>query len=174
MDTFSHSLWGGGLFGFRGHFWWALFFGAFPDLVSTGVWIAIKIVTASFVFGVPDVASVPDWVFFNYNMAHSFVVVIPVIAITALWRRDIAFAMLAWPLHICLDFPFHSSDFFPTLIAWPLSDIHFDGVLWSSPWVWFPNIAGLIVLFLWRRHQKRSKKQRSSVVPTPRARSGVN
>ena len=36
MDTFSHALWGRGLFGFRGHPWLALMWGAMPDLVSFG------------------------------------------------------------------------------------------------------------------------------------------
>ena len=36
--------------------------------------------------------------------------------------------MLAWPFHIILDFPFHSKEYFPTKIIWPVSDFSFDGI----------------------------------------------
>ncbi|HEC86013.1 MAG TPA: hypothetical protein ENI48_12345 [Thioploca sp.] len=150
MDIFSHTLWGGGLFGYRGHFWLALLFGAFPDLSSLGVFVIVRLVEGTVVFGPPPLASIPDWVFFNYNATHSFLVAFVTIGMVALWNRTIAFAMLGWPLHICLDFPFHTAAYFPTQMFWPLSDFVIDGVAWSTRWVWFPNLAGLLVLFGWR------------------------
>jgi hypothetical protein len=58
--------------------------------------------------------------------------------------------MLAWPFHIVLDFPFHTKEFFPVKIFWPLSDMHFDGISWSSPEVIIPNCAGIILLYIYR------------------------
>ena len=58
--------------------------------------------------------------------------------------------MLAWPLHVLLDFPFHSTDYFPTPIFWPISSYRFDGVPWSNPFVFYPNIIGIIIIYFWR------------------------
>ena len=56
--------------------------------------------------------------------------------------------MLAWPFHVLLDFPFHSIKYFPTPILWPISDYKFDGIPWSNPYIWFSNIAGIILLYI--------------------------
>lgn len=157
MDTFSHALWGYGLFGFRRHPWLAVLFGALPDLCSFGAYLAYRIVDGQgFRPGPPPLEVLPHWLFVSYDIWHSFVVCVPVIAVVALWRRDIAFAMLAWPFHIVLDFPFHSLRYFPTPIFWPVSDFVVDGIPWSNPWVWFPNVAGLAILLGYRYRQKKA------------------
>ncbi|WP_373020079.1 hypothetical protein [Thiomicrorhabdus sp.] len=150
MDTLSHTLWGGGLFGRRGTFMLAMFFGALPDLVSFGLWLPAQVVANGFEFGKPDLAVIPDWVSINYNISHSLIVAFAIIGLVALWRKEIAFVMLAWPFHILLDIPFHTAEFFPTQLFWPVSDVIYDGVAWSNPWVWYSNIAGLMVLYAWR------------------------
>ncbi len=157
MDTFSHALWGRGLFGNRTYKWWALFWGAAPDLFSFGLLIIAQIITLEFSIGRPSVTSIPWWVYINYDITHSFVSAFIVIAMVWRVNRKYAFAMLGWPFHICLDFPFHSKEFFPTKLFWPLTDFSFDGIPWSRPEIWFPNIAGIILLFIWRWHQNRTK-----------------
>jgi membrane-bound metal-dependent hydrolase YbcI (DUF457 family) len=157
MDTLSHTLWGGGLFGFRGHMRLALLFGAMPDLVSFGLWLPERLMENGFQPGKPALASIPDWLFVSYDFSHSLLIAAVVVALVAGWRRDIAFAMLAWPFHILLDVPFHSADFFPTKILWPVSAWAYDGISWTNPWVWFANLAGLAVLWAWR-WQRRSKR----------------
>ena len=155
MDTLSHALWGRGLFGYRGFKLWALFWGAAPDLFSFGILFIIRIVTLEFSPGKPALETIPWWVFINYDISHSFISA--AIVIGMVWRvnKPFAFAMLGWPFHICLDFPFHSKEFFSTKLLWPLTNFSFDGIPWSRPEIWFPNIAGLIVLFTWRYFQKR-------------------
>ncbi|MDM8558445.1 hypothetical protein [Candidatus Parabeggiatoa sp. HSG14] len=150
MDIFSHALWGGGFFGYRGHFWLAIFFGAFPDLVSFGLFVIFRIIDGTFVFGPPPLASIPSWVFFSYNFTHSFITAFTIIVIIGLWKKNIAYAMLGWPFHICLDFPFHSIQYFPTKLFWPFSDFAINGIPWNNLWIWFPNLAGIFVLFIWR------------------------
>ncbi|OQY53436.1 MAG: hypothetical protein DRR08_21165 [Candidatus Parabeggiatoa sp. nov. 2] len=157
MDIFSHALWGGGLFGYRRYFWLAVFFGAFPDLSSFGVYLIIRVIDGTFTLGAPPLDSIPDWVFFNYNLTHSFITALVVIGITAFWKKSLAFAMLGWPFHICLDFPFHTTQYFPTQLFWPVSDFVIDGIAWNTSWVWFPNVAGILVLFLWRWRVKRNQ-----------------
>ena len=39
-------------------------------------------------------------------------------------------------------------------LYWPQliteADFSFDGIPWSNPEIWFPNIAGIIILFIYR------------------------
>jgi hypothetical protein len=80
----------------------------------------------------------------------------------SLWKKGIAFAMLAWPFHIILDFPFHSKAFFATPIFWPLSDFRIDGIPWSHWYIWYPNIAGILILLTYRYRQKSKLKSAKS------------
>ena len=155
MDTFSHTFWGLGLFGHRGFPWLAAFFGAFPDLVSFGILFIKRIVTREFHFGAPPLDTIPQWIFISYNYSHSFIIAFLFLGIVSIFRKNWAFAMLGWPFHILLDFPFHTKAYFPTKLFWPLSNITFDGIPWTHPAVWFPNLAGIIVLFFWRWRLKR-------------------
>ena len=159
MDTLSHALWGFGLFGQRRWPWWALFFGAMPDLRSFGLFLVIQIGSGHWHPGPPPLGSIPSWLFMSYNIGHSFVVCALVIGLVALWRRDIAFVMLGWPFHIVLDFPFHSYKFFPTPMFWPVSDFKIDGIPWSHPAIWFSNVAGLGILLTYRARQKKRLSQ---------------
>jgi len=158
MDTLSHALWGYGLFGYKRYAWLAIFFGAMPDLISFGAFMAINIVSGTWHMGPPSLATLPAWLFTNYSIGHSFVICLPIIGLVSLWRRDVAFAMLAWPFHIVLDFPFHSFKFFPTPIFWPISDFKLDGIPWSHWYIWLPNVAGLGILLTYRCRQKRKRK----------------
>ena len=153
MDVFSHGLWGYGLFGQRGLGWLALLFGMAPDLVSFGVLTIVKLIDGTYQFGKPDLAMIPAWAFIAYDCSHSLIVACLAIIIVWYFNKNVAFAMLAWVFHILLDIPFHSKEFFPTKFLWPLSEFSFDGTSWATPWIWFPNIAGLIILyiFIYRR-----------------------
>ena len=161
MDTFSHTFWGLGLFGHRGFPWLAAFFGAFPDLVSFGILFIKRIVTGEFHFGALPLDTIPQWVFISYNYSHSFIIAFLFLGIVSIFRKNWAFAMLGWPFHILLDFPFHTKAYFPTKLFWPLSNISFDGIPWTHPAVWFPNLAGIIILFFWRWRLKRGAIQSS-------------
>ena len=152
MDTFSHTLWGKGLFGYRKYGKWALLFGALPDLLSFGLYFIVRFITqgVSMEFGKPTLESIPNWVFIMYDISHSWVIAFLFIIIFLQINKEICFPMLAWPFHILLDFPIHSKEYFPTPILWPISDYRFDGIPWSNPYVWFGNIACIIILFVYR------------------------
>ncbi|MBD3776142.1 MAG: hypothetical protein IE920_03305, partial [Thiotrichales bacterium] len=60
--------WGGGLFGRRGTFGLALFFGALPDLVSFGLWLPVHMLANGFHLGKPELAVIPEWVSISYNI----------------------------------------------------------------------------------------------------------
>tara|TARA_Y200000002_G_scaffold369924_1_gene364675 strand:+ start:102 stop:590 length:489 start_codon:yes stop_codon:yes gene_type:complete len=150
MDTLSHALWGKGLFGYRGYGKLALFFGAMPDLSSFGLLFVIQIINGVYIPGPPKLETLPDWLFFNYDVSHSFIISFACIIFVNFFNKQIAFTMLAWPFHILLDFPFHSKAYFPTKLFYPISNFSFDGIPWSNPEIWFPNIAGIIILFIYR------------------------
>ncbi|MEE8336162.1 MAG: hypothetical protein V3S48_06985 [Candidatus Neomarinimicrobiota bacterium] len=157
MDTLSHSLWGRLLFGRRVYPWLAFFFGAMPDLFSFGLLFLIRIGSLQFHSGPPPLETIPWWVFVNYNISHSFLSAFAAIIIVSRFNSQLAFAMLAWPFHILLDFPFHTLAFFPTKIFWPLSDFVVDGIPWSHPAVWFPNVAGIIIVYFYGRKKRKNR-----------------
>lgn len=151
MDTLSHTLWGYGLFGWKRYAAVAMFFGAMPDLISFGAYTALQIFHGTWHIGAPPIATLPHWLFTSYALGHSFVVSLSVIGLVALWRKPIAFAMLAWPFHIVLDFPFHQLSYFAAPIFWPISDFKIDGIPWAHWYIWLPNVACLMALFYWRK-----------------------
>lgn len=156
MDVFSHSLWGYGLFGYRGRPRLALLFGALPDLSSFGILTVLHVVTGSFAFGPPPLDTIPAWTLSIYDFTHSVIVAVVVIAIVHTRRKDISFPMLAWLFHIFLDIPFHTSDYFPTKMFWPLTDFFVDGFSWSTRWVFLSNLTGLLIIFCYRLLRSKS------------------
>ena len=157
MDTLSHALWGKGLFGYRGHGKIAILFGSMPNLCSFGILFLIRIIENNFSSPAPRLNDIPDWIVFNYDITHSFVPAFICIYIVNKFNKEIAFAMLAWPFHILLDFPFHTKAYFPTKLFYPLTNFSIDGIHWSNPEVWFPNLAGIIILFIYRKKFDNNK-----------------
>ena len=153
MDTLSHALWGRGVFGYKGMPIWSLFFGALPDLFSFGLYFVSNILfnPSQLQQRKPNLDELPEWVFTSYDITHSLVTATVCILIAyCIINKNFAFAMLAWPLHILFDFPFHTADFFPTPVFWPIIEVKFDGISWGNPYIWFSNIAGLIILYVYR------------------------
>ena len=153
MDTLSHALWGRGLFGFRGRPYWSLFFGALPDLFSFGIFFLIKLLfePSSLQTRKPDLQEIPHYVFSLYDFTHSLVIAFFIIYLVYIFgNQNLAFAMLAWPFHILLDFPFHTADYFPTPILWPIIEVKFNGISWGTPYIWLSNIAGIIILYIYK------------------------
>ena len=160
MDTLSHALWGRGFFGYRGKPYWSLFFGALPDLCSFGIFFIITFIDR--IFNSTDIdyknMDIPDWLYSSYDVTHSMVIAFIAIGVVYFFiNKNFSFAMLAWPLHILVDFPFHTADFFPTPILWPIIEVKFDGISWGNPYVWFPNVAGIIILYVYRYRNRALK-----------------
>jgi len=159
MDTLSHALWGRGFFGYRGRPYWSLFFGVLPDLFSFGVYYIITILfnSSNLKYGKPELHELPDYVFKLYDMTHSLVIAFFFILVVYFFiDKNFAFAMLAWPLHILVDLPFHSIDYFPTPIFWPVIDFNFDGVPWSNKYIWYSNLVGIGLLYLYRYKSRKN------------------
>ena len=156
MDTFSHALWGKGLFGYRKYRWFSLLFGAIPDLLSFGLYFLYNLITNPFnmELGKPDISEIPIWVFKLYDFSHSIIIAFIFIIIVFKINKDFCFPMLAWPFHIILDFFTHSIQYFPTPIFWPISDYRFDGVPWSNPCIMIINFIGIFLIFILRKKNR--------------------
>ena len=152
MDTFSHALYGKGLFGYRKYRWTSFLFGALPDLSSFGVYFLVLFFSnfQKLQYGRPSIEEIPIWVIELYNISHSLITAFVFIAIVYFVKRDISWPMLAWPLHIIVDLLTHSIEFFPTPIFWPLSNYRFDGIPWSNIYVFITNIIMIFLIFFYR------------------------
>ena len=156
MDTLSHALYGKGLFGYKKYRWYSFFFGIIPDIFSFGIYFIYLIVFSEFEFGRPSREELPYWVYDLYDISHSMVTALVFIAIAYKINKDFAWPMLAWPMHIVVDFFTHSIEFFPTPILWPISDYRFDGVPWSNPYVFGINFVLIFVIFFYRWKNKKA------------------
>ncbi|GAB6087694.1 hypothetical protein [Alkaliphilus crotonatoxidans] len=163
MDVFSHGLWGGLFFGRRKKYYrFAFVFGLLPDLIPLLPYTVIGLISGWVNLRGGTLTVIPQWVYFLYNMSHSFVVAgTLLIIIRLIWGKELAFGFLAWPLHIAYDIPTHSADYFPTKFLYPLSDIHFNGVNWSHPLIMLINYFVLctsysaLLYFHWKKSQKK-------------------
>ena len=153
MDTFSHALYGKGLFGYRKYRWTSFLFGALPDLSSFGVYFLIQLFSNfhKLQYGKPSIEEIPIWVIELYNISHSLITAFVFIAIVYFVKKDLSWPMLAWPVHIIVDLFTHSIEFFPTPILWPLSNYRFDGIPWSNIYVFITNIILIFLIFTYRR-----------------------
>ncbi len=156
MDTFSHALWGKGLFGYRKYKWLPLFFGALPDISSFGIYFLFNIIVnpTNIQLGKPELSELQEntpWIFTLYDISHSLIIAIIFILIAYFFKKDFCFPMLAWPFHIILDFFTHSIDYFPTPIFWPISNYKFDGIPWSHPYIMIGNLVCIFLVFIYRR-----------------------
>ena len=69
---------------------------------------------------------------------------------------------LPWYIHILLDIPTHTLNFFPTPVFYPISDAMYDGIRWSNPIVWFTNVGALILLWAIVIAREKSQKKESN------------
>ncbi|MBP6884223.1 MAG: hypothetical protein KBC17_00180 [Candidatus Pacebacteria bacterium] len=157
MDIFAHTLWAAA--GARGlnakstkhkfNVGWTAFFGVFPDF---------------FAFGIPLLLSAPSMIrdgvsFFRhshhdlspilYQYSHSIVVwALVFIFLWIVFRRPALF-LFGWALHILIDIPSHSINFYPTPFLFPISEYRFPyGVSWANKWFMIINYSLLLIVFL--------------------------
>mgnify|MGYP006372814757 FL=1 len=162
MDILSHGLYGGVAFGrnSRRNYLTAFFFGIGPDLFSFGIYFLTRILSLNgSSLGRPDISSIPSYVHTLYDFTHSFVpYTIFFLVLWFLGKRTFAYLTLGWPFHILVDMPVHSLEFFPTPYLWPISSHRIDGIPWSDPRIFIPNVIFIIVLYaIWYYQNKKRK-----------------
>lgn len=87
-----------------------------------------------------------------YPAAHSVVVFLLVFGVVTAATRRVVIELLGWLLHILIDVPTHSLDYYATRFLWPVSEYRIDGIAWWTPWFWAATYAALAVVYfvLWR------------------------
>jgi len=164
MDIVSHGLWGGIAFGRknRKNFILAFLIGLLPDVLSFGIILAGSILgffqRTDWSGGPPDPALIPSFANHLYNITHSIIIFAAVFLIVWIIRKRPWWILGAWGLHILIDIPSHSYQFFPTPFLWPIADFKFNGISWGSPEIFIPNIILLFILYIWFYIAKRKQK----------------
>ncbi len=165
MDVFSHGLWGGITVGrkSRKSYWTAFAFGVAPDVIAFGPFFGDRLLMHGVDFleqmgRKPDPSLIPAYVYSLYSMTHSLVIFASAFIIVWIARRKPLHEMWAWGLHICMDIPTHGASFFPTPFLWPLSNFHVDGIPWSRPYIFFPDVGTLALLYAWWFYHKAKHK----------------
>lgn len=181
MDVFSHGLWAGALFKALNlkkkskplNVWWAAFWGVFPDAFAFAIpfiFIIYSLITGAISLNdfpphgdmeTHEREELKDGFFLGiadslYNLTHSLLVFFIVfLAIFLVMKRPI-WVLGGWLLHIIMDIPTHSYQFYPTPFLWPLSDWKFNGFSWGQPWFIITNYTLIIIAYivLWRLKKK--------------------
>ncbi|MBT4446570.1 hypothetical protein HOA92_00690 [archaeon] len=167
MDILAHGVWAIILIKFikdqfkiKAKLWQAFFFGIFPDIIA----FTFLTIWSFFNFGLihpekhgaemigtlgPTLSTISEVL---YSFSHSLVVIGIIILVIFIVLKKIPIVLLAWPLHILLDIPTHTSAFYPTPFLWPVSEITFSGIQWSNPLFMKINYAMMIfaICFLYR------------------------
>lgn len=156
MDVISHGLWGGLVFGRenKSRFFLSLLFGVFPDVFAFSYTFVKYLILGRAITG--PISYVPEYVFRLYNISHSLIVASIVVGIILLIWGKKGTPALAWPIHILFDIPTHDLVFFPTPFIWPFNTPFFDGIPWSTPWVFLMNTGVLVLLYaVWKITKKK-------------------
>lgn len=190
MDIFAHGLWTAAAakalnkkienkFKKPLHIWRAAFWGIFPDLFAFAipfVWIAWGFLTGNLTTADlprPHQVEPPTdgklYVITRlanllYSISHSVIIFAVVFLVVWLLARRPILELGGWLLHILIDIPSHSYQFYPTPVLWPLSGWKFDGISWSTPWFMVLNYSALAVIYfiLWRKRKAAAPQGKSS------------
>ncbi len=166
MDIISHGLYGGAAFGRKNKrdYIISFLFGMGPDLMSFGVYFVLAILGLQpwpGKFEPPNYPAIPEYVHKLYNASHSLVIY--AIFFGIIWflgYKSFAKLTLAWPLHILVDIPTHSTNFFPTPFLWPISNLHVNGIPWSEPAIFIPDIIVIAIIYIYWYLKNKRKLQK--------------
>jgi len=149
MDVFAHFFWTYLVYWTHPKRFIAGVIGVLPDLCSFGPFMIGRLLRSGFVFGRPD--GIPTYVYFLYDITHSFVIFAAVALFLWYVARPAVFLLGGWGLHIIIDIPTHTDAFFPTPVLWPLFDVSFNGISWGTWWFMLLNYGALLSLFTYLR-----------------------
>jgi hypothetical protein len=168
MDIFSHAAWGyASLHHKQDVRRWSALAGAAPDLlwflpsaaerVLERDWRGVTIGSDRTIWRADGPPLPPDLVesYFRYYIyTHSLVLLVLVAAVllATRWRR---YAWLAVPyaVHILMDIPTHER--YQTQPFYPLSSWHVEGLTWTDPRVFWPNVIAVALTYAWILARKR-------------------
>ena len=149
MDILAHFLWTFALFFKRKDRWLAGLFGILPDFISFGPHFILSFIAGNVLFGRPELSNIPGSVFLLYNLTHSLVIFSLVVLVVYLLTKKIHWFMFGWGLHVIIDIPSHTKDFFPTPFLYPLPQPYVNGIHWSNPTFMSINYSLLAIVYAW-------------------------
>ena len=172
MDTLSHTAWGYATLRWRGpkEGWLGALAGAGPDLlyfipsrieqvVERG-WSALTVGRDPAIWrsdGPPMPPELVEAYHRYYVYTHSLVILALVLLVFLLFRRrSWCWFVVPYGLHILMDLPTHER--YLTPIFYPLSRWSFEGISWTDPRIFWPNLVALILVYawIWFRTMRRS------------------
>ena len=137
--------------------WWTGFWGVFPDLVSftpLALIVVFQAMHGSDFGSFQHLRGIGKLTGFLYPASHSFLIFLCISLIVWLFKRAPVWVMGGWMLHILLDIGTHPAELYPTRFFWPLSDLHFGGIRWQSPWFLLGDYALLVLCFFLLKKEK--------------------
>ncbi len=151
--------------------WLAAFLGMLPDLFSFAflfIWLAWALTFGGFNFSdLPhpnnmepaphDTLTIFRLTSFLYEMSHSLIIFILVFGLIFLILKRPVWEMGGWLLHILIDIPTHSYQFYPTPFLWPISDWKFNGLSWATSWFLIINYAVIIIVYILLRNKDKKE-----------------
>ncbi|HII15797.1 MAG TPA: hypothetical protein HA362_05810 [Nanoarchaeota archaeon] len=183
MDVFAHALWTGALFRAinikakkKISVWKGLLWGIAPDVFSFGLltaWMLLSLIFGGTTLDFQhfeamepaqrDTIPIFQIVSFMYNITHSIFIFGAVFIMLWFVFRKPLWATLGWLIHILIDIPTHSYQFYPTPFLWPISGWKFNGISWGQRWFMIANYSAILItyicLYLWSKKQAKKPKQ---------------
>lgn len=98
-----------------------------------------------------------------YTITHSLFVFLAIFFIMYLIYKKPILELTGWLIHILIDIPTHSYQFYPTPFLWPISNYIYDGISWGQPILMTLNYTSIIIcLILIKRKVKASLSKNRS------------
>jgi len=175
MDIFSHGLWTGAVYKIintkkdkKLNVLLSVFWGIFSDIFSftlVFIWLLINVIFGNIKFNKPseiEPGIKNDLTIFHltsalYNISHSLIIFIIVFILVYLTFKRPIWELGGWGLHIIIDIPTHSYEFYPTPFLWPISDWKFNGFSWVKfEFLIINYLAIFIVYYLLYKYKSKS------------------
>jgi len=175
MDIFAHGLWAGAAYKAVNkkakkplNVRLAGFWGVFPDLFAFTLgfaWLFGNLIFGDMSFtdlprpdsvepAPQDTLPIFRLTSMLYSISHSAIVFLIVFGVVFLIFRRPIWELGGWFIHILLDIPTHSYQFYPTPFLWPISGWKFDGFSWGTPWFLILNYSAIIIVYWFLRRKK--------------------
>lgn len=172
MDLLAHALWAGTageILRRRGHVTRSAIapivaMGVAPDVVQMTPIVAAALsgrltVAEVWAYATAEPGRIPHVGDFTLRLADTLhcsmhsVVVAGLATLLVLWLRPRwRYALVGWWMHILIDIPTHSAEYYPVSVFYPFSRWAVDGIAWNTPWLMGLNYTALAItaLALWR------------------------
>jgi len=175
MDIFAHGLWAGAAYKAVNkkakkplNVRLAGFWGVFPDLFAFTLgfaWLFGNLIFGDMSFtdlprpdsvepAPQDTLPIFRLTSMLYSISHSAIVFLIVFGVVFLIFRRPSWELGGWFIHILLDIPTQSYQFYPTPFLWPISGWKFDGFSWGTPWFLILNYSAIIIVYWFLRRKK--------------------